>query len=163
MKNVTFNDAGVSAHSDLNQTKHVFSKEIIKVRCLFREMKVFQPFQASSTKDLDGNELNNDVIYFADHASRNYEHYVLAKLSHTPFVADLIYVNDIEKKQHHAAASKSLNEIKRLIFGILEELPQTKRQTLKELYNKEIDSQRSELHEYLDFYMMLLELKENET
>ena len=88
-----------------------------------------------------------------------YERYVQAKLSHTPFVADIIYVNDIEKKQHHAAASKSLNEIKRLIFGILEELPQTKRQTLKELYNKEIDSQRSELHEYLDFYMMLLQLK----
>ena len=61
---------------------------------------------------MDGNLLNQDLVYFADHAYRNYKHYVQARATNTQYILDVVYINEKEKNEHQSTASKSLKEIK---------------------------------------------------
>ena len=161
MRNATFKSAGVSP-LQLSSKRKIFRREVIKIKCLFRNLEDFQQpllFTSSRAKDMDGNLLNQDLVYFADHAYRNYKHYVQARATNTQYILDVVYINEKEKNEHQSTASKSLKEIKRLIFGALEKLLLHAQRIYKDMYDKDV-LHTCELHHYLDFYSTLLEVNE---
>ena len=114
---------------------------------------------SSSVKDIHGNLWNQDLVYFADHAYWNYKHYVQARATNTQYILDVDYINEKEKNEHQSAASKSLKEIKRLIFGALEKFPLHAQHIYRDMHDKDV-LHTCKLHHYLDFYSSLLEVNE---
>jgi len=113
--------------------------------------------QSSAVKDLNGSSLNDDLIYFSDYAEKNYRNFVQTKAKSKPFVPNFICVNDNEKREKATAATKPLLEVRHQIFSLLEKLPPHARQTFQEVYKREVQASH-ELHVYLDFYNMAIEL-----
>ena len=82
------------------------------MRCVFRKKRnMFDPSNSLDVTDLNGNSLNEDLLYFTDKASANYERFVLSKQHNVKYVHDPVLINTNDANEMTSMSNKSIQDM----------------------------------------------------
>ena len=94
---------------------------------------------------------------FADKASANYERFVSCKLHDLKYVHDPVLITSNKANELNLLSQKSVQDVRKQIFALLEKLAEHEKSSYKELYDKEVSLQSS-LQQFTEFYFFLCEV-----
>ena len=94
---------------------------------------------------------------FADKALAHYERFVSCKQHDLKYVHDPVLITSNKANELNLLSQKSVLDVKKQIFALLEKLAEHKKSSYKELYDKEVSLQSS-LQQFAEFYFFLCEV-----
>ena len=134
------------------------ANEIFNTGCLFPKNRCcFNSLKTLAMTALNGICLDEDLVYFTDKLSANYERFVSCKQHDLKYVHDSVLITSNEANELNLLSQKSVQDVKKQIFALLEKLAEHKQSSYKELYDKEVSLQSS-LQQCTKFYFFLCEV-----
>ena len=137
-------------------TKNVrnIQKEVIYIRMLLREKSyASNPLVAAEHKSLNGDRLDDRLIYFTDIVTKNFSKFIHSKLEKVDFTPEKIYVTKVEREEENISNLTKKN-IEDKIYELSSQLESSA--LYIELYEKDVKNKAKSY--YVDYYYQLLEI-----
>ena len=114
-----------------------------------------EPHISKSHKSIIGEDLYDQLVCFPSISGENIRKYVTSKLAGTPYKLVPIYVTKFEMEEASKLENKTVQEIKVLIFTLMDNLKNDAQKLQEDVYKKTVKNSNKERH--IEFVQELIE------